>query len=137
MTRSVGARLGTIVTFLPLWSGCTALRELPRDQYAVRPERAHVVVHTREGARQDFDLARFSADSLTGYLRSRGDDPAQAYDAFPPLALDGVSRIATRQVDWYRTGLVTGVILGAIVAAALSRSDGAAPAAPTPCPRCP
>ena len=137
MTPRVGARLGTIVTFLPLWSGCTALRELPRDQYAVRPERAHVVVHTREGARHDFDLARFSADSLTGYQRSRGDDTAEAYDAFPPLALDGVSRIATRQVDWYRTSLVMGVVLGAIVAGALSRSDGGAPGPTPPCPRCP
>ena len=136
MTRNVVARLGAIVMLWPLWSGCTSLRELRRDQYAARPERAHVVVQMRDGTRHEFDLARFSADSLTGYRHSQGDGAAEAYDAFP-LALDGVNRITTRQVDWYRTSLVTGVALGAILAAALSRSSDNGTSVPAPCPRCP
>ncbi|HYM80940.1 MAG TPA: hypothetical protein VEY91_05960 [Candidatus Limnocylindria bacterium] len=114
-------RVGAALAWL--LPGCTTLREVPRAEYAVRPERSHVEVETREGQRFGFDFARFTADSLTGF--QRGDDVGslQMVDAHT-LALERVSRLSARGIDWYRTGLIGGVVVAAAVAAVLSQTGG-------------
>jgi hypothetical protein len=127
------ARLAAAALWLAA-SGCTALREVPRSQYAAQPERRNVRVMTRDSLQYEFERARFAADSLVGYHRRDVEGPVEEYSTVK-LALDDVSRLTTRRVDWYRTGLIGGVGLAAILAAALSRAggDGGPPADPNPC----
>jgi hypothetical protein len=128
------ARIGAALLLAPLGSACTALRELPREQYAAKAERRHLVVETQDGERHRLDRARFSADSLVGFRR--GD--AEADSVALRLALDDVARLSARQVDWYRSGLVGGVVLAGILAAVLAGGKDREPPPPTtPCTRCP
>ena len=105
-----------------LWlagSGCTALKELPRQEYTAEAEREHVQVETRDGRVYQFDDVRFDADSLYGSARRDVEGYADEFATFD-LALDDVQRISTRKIDWYRTGLVGGGLIAALVAAGLS-----------------
>jgi hypothetical protein len=105
-----------------LWlagSGCTALKELPRQEYTAEAEREHVQVETKDGRVYHFDDVRFDADSLYGSTRRDVEGYADEFATFD-LALDDVQRIQTRKVDWYRTGLVGGGVIAALVAAGLS-----------------
>ena len=98
-------------------TGCTALRELPRGQYAALPERNHVRVVTNDGLLYEFDYAQFGADTVTGFKRRDTEDRVEEYAslAFP---LGNVAQLAIRQVDWQRTGLLGGLILiGVLVGA--------------------
>ncbi len=120
-------------------SGCTTLREVPRAEYAAREERKDVVVDTRDGQHHTFDYARFASDTLTGYRRR---DTGGAFEEFDTLAipLESVAKLSARRLDWYRTGLVGGAGLGAVILAALARhgasgtSNGGAPCPEEPCP---
>jgi hypothetical protein len=109
---------------LMLWStGCTTLREIPRSQYAARPERRDVRVVTTEGLRFEFDYALIRADSLVGYRRR---DVEGAFDEYAVLGvpLDEVRSLSARVVDWYRTGLIGGgLIVAGITAGLASRGD--------------
>lgn len=129
------ARLGAAALCLAA-SGCTALREVPRSQYATQPERRNVRVMTRDSLQYEFERVRFAADTLTGYHRRDVEGPVEEYSTVT-LALEDVSNLSTRRVDWYRTGLVGGLGLAAILAAALSRAGngdgGGPPADPNPC----
>jgi hypothetical protein len=105
--------------------GCTSLREIPRSDYTSEPERRNVRIETREGLEYEFDFARFSADSMTGFRRIDVAGPVDTY-AEVSLGYGDLSRLAMRRVDWYRTGLIGGGALVAVVAAGLSattRSD--------------
>src|SRR5215813_9551523 len=97
----------TVALIVLVAPGCTALRELPRDQYAVKNERQNVRVDTQEGLHYEFESVRFAPDTLFGEHRK---DSEGQFDEFDELAipLDRVSRISTRHVDWYRTGLIGG-----------------------------
>ena len=103
--------------------GCTTLREIPRGDYDREPERRHVRIETREGLRSEFDFARFSADSVTGFRRLDVAGPVETY-AEVSLGYDDLSRLATRRIDWYRTGLIGGGVLAAVVAAGLTAGSG-------------
>lgn len=122
-----------------LWAaGCTTLREIPPGSYARVDERKHVAVETRDGQQHEFDFARFGSDSLTGFTRR---DVEGEFDEYTTLAiqLEAVSKLSARRVDWYRTGLVGGALIAAVVVAAITRHKDA-PAAPVePCtePPCP
>ena len=100
-------------------AGCTALREIPRDQFGTRAERKDVHVETRDGLVYEFDFVRVRADSLVGYHRR---DAEGAFDEFAtvPLPLDDVTHMSARGVDWKRTGLIGGSALAAVVAAGLT-----------------
>lgn len=103
-----------------LWlssSGCTSLREIPRGDYAALPERDHVRVVTREGLLYEFDYAKFAADSVVGFTRRDVESRVDEYAVFG-MPLDQVARITTRQIDWFRTGLVGGGVLLAVLVAA-------------------
>ncbi len=100
-------------------TGCTSLREIPRTDYASTPERKHVRVETREGLVYEFDYVRVSQDSLVGYRRLDVEGPVEEY-ASQGVAFDAIQRLSTRGVDWYRTGLVGGGVLAAVLVAGLT-----------------
>ena len=102
---------------------CTTLREIPRGEYDREPERRHVRIETREGLRYEFDFARFSADSVTGFRRLEVAGPVDTY-AEVSLGYEDLSRLAMRRIDWYRTGLIGGGVLAAVVAAGLNATSG-------------
>ena len=104
---------GLRVAACVLWftgSGCTALREIPRGEYAAQPQRDHVRVVTRDGLLYEFDYATFGADSVVGFKRREVESRVEEYASLG-LPLEEVAHLATRQVDWVRTGLVGGVVL--------------------------
>jgi len=101
--------------------GCTTLRELPRSEYATRPEREHVRVTTRDGLQYEFDVAHVSGDTLVGYRERETAGPVTDIATFA-IPLDDIQRLSVRGLDWYRTGLIGGSVLAAILAAGLSRA---------------
>ena len=128
--RRSRAECAFVLALLLAGNGCTALREIPRADYGHVPERHSVRVETRDGLVYEFDYASFTADSLTGYRnRSEMDGPVDQTVALK-LALDDVERLTTRKVDWARTGLIGGTVLGAVLVAGLN--GGAKPAEPSP-----
>jgi len=130
-------RRGWHVVMLLAWvagSGCTSLREIPRSDYAARAQDRPIRVVTREGLSYELDAAKVQADTLVGYRRRDVQGPIDEFDTLR-LPLDEVATISARRIDWYRTGLIGGLSMAAIVAVALSRHQSAsAPAAePVPC----
>jgi hypothetical protein len=100
-------------------TGCTALREIPREDYTARvPERSIKIV-TREGLEYELESASVQGDTLVGYHRRDVEGPSEEFDTLR-MPLDDVASISARHIDWYRTGLVGGLSLAAIVAAGLS-----------------
>jgi hypothetical protein len=99
-------------------SGCTALREIPRSDYAARAQDRPIRVLTREGLSYELDAAKFEADTLVGYRRRDVQGPIDEFDTLR-LPLDQVATISARRIDWYRTGLVGGLSMAAIVAVAI------------------
>jgi hypothetical protein len=128
--RRSRAECAAALALLIAANGCTALREIPRNDYDQIPERHGVRVETRDGLVYDFDYASFTSDSLTGY-RNRTDveGPVDQMVALR-LALDDVEHLTTRKVDWYRTTLVGGTVLAGVLVAGLSGSPK--PAEPNP-----
>lgn len=125
---------GCHVVMLLAWvagSGCTALREIPRSDYVALPPHRAVRVVTREGLSYELDAAKVEADTLVGYRRRDVEGPIDEFDTLR-LPLDEVATISARRIDWYRTGLVGGVSMAAIVAVALSRHASKATTQP-PC----
>jgi hypothetical protein len=114
-------------------SSCTALREIPRGEYAARPERRDVAVETRDSLSYEFEFVRVSGDSLVGYRRRDVEGRFDEYDAMG-LPFDQIVRLSARRVDWYRTGLIGGTAIAAIVISALSRSNGGGSTTPPPNP---
>lgn len=114
---------GWHVGVLALWvagSGCTALREIPRAEYAERVPRRAVRVVTRAGASYELEAARIEADSLIGYRNRDVEGPVEEFEAVR-LPLEDVASISARRIDWYRTGLV-GVTAAVAVGVGVARS---------------
>ncbi len=100
-------------------AGCTTLRELPRGEYAARPERERVTVATVDGLVYRFDYVRVQNDTLTGYRQREVEGPVSEENVFA-VPLDQIQTMSVRSIDWYRTGLVGGGTLAAVVAAGLT-----------------
>lgn len=100
-------------------TGCTALRELPRSEYAARPERQHVKVETTEGLHYEFDYVQVANDSLTGFKERDTEGPVSEVSTLR-MPLEEVRALSTRQVDWYKTGLAGGGAVAALVAAVVT-----------------
>ncbi len=115
--RTSGHRsMVTLITIAALSAAsCTSLREVPRADLASRPERKGVTVETRDGLLYRFDRATFDADSISGY-RERADlEGPFGHVIRVRLALEDISRLSVRTIDWYRTGLVGGGVIGAAI----------------------
>ena len=115
-TRFTAAAL---LVVLAAGSGCTVLRELPRSEFGARPERQRVHVETTEGLVYDFDFAQVANDTLTGFRERDVSGPVSEISTLR-VPLDDVRTLSVRRLDWYRTGLVGGGALAAILAAGLS-----------------
>ena len=102
-------------------TGCTTLREIPRSEYAVEPERKNIRLVTSSGLEYEFDFARFSADSMTGFRQQPVEGIFDNY-VVVSLPFGDIKTLSTRRVDWYRTGLIGGGMLAAVVVAGLSTS---------------
>lgn len=126
-----GWRRGVAPLALAAWvaGGCTSLREIPRGDYAARPERHDVRVEMQDGRVFELDLMKVDADTLVGYRRRDVEGPFDEFGTVR-LPLSEVSRLSVRGVDWYRTGLIGGGVLAAVVAAGLSGSKSSSPAPP-------
>lgn len=114
---------GWHVLVLLAWSmgtGCTALREIPRAEYVERAQDRPIRVVTREGLSFELDAAKVEADTLVGYRRRDVEGPIDEFDTLR-LPLAEVATISARRIDWYRTGLIGGLSMAAIVAVGISR----------------
>jgi hypothetical protein len=105
-----------------LAAGCTSLREIPRSEYAASPERKNVRIVTRDGLKFEFDFVTVDSDSLVGYRHRDVEGLADEY-ATVRIPLDDISALSARHLDWYRTGLIGGGVIAAIVAHGLTGSD--------------
>jgi len=117
------ARRTCCLVLLVVWaagSGCTVLREIPPRDYQARVRGGPVRVITREGLSYQLDEATLQGDTLVGYRRRDVEGPVDEFDTLR-LPLDDVATISARRIDWYRTGLVGGLSLAAVVGAGLSR----------------
>jgi len=103
--------------------GCTSLRELPRRDFAARAERKGVRVETRDRLVYEFDYATFDPDSMTGFRHRNDVEGPVDQIAVVRVALEDIDRLSTRQIDWYRTGLVGGGVLAAVLAAGLAKNN--------------
>ena len=130
MRASGGMRVMLVLAWT-VGSGCTALREIPREEYVSRVSRRPVRVETREGLHYELDSARIEADTLVGFRRRDVEGPIEEFDTLR-LPLSEVATISARSIDWYRTGLIGGLSLAAVVAAGLSRHGSNVGPAPTP-----
>ncbi|MDM7973788.1 MAG: hypothetical protein QUT27_12140 [candidate division Zixibacteria bacterium] len=135
MRLSRGWHLGMLAVWLA-GSGCTALREIPRADYVERVPERPVRIVTRAGDSYELETARIEADSLVGFRRLDVEGAIEEF-AVVRVPLDEVASISARRIDWYRTGLLGGAGVAAIVlGAARSSSNGATNTIPD-CPRCP
>ena len=124
-------------TLCSIWiagSGCTTLREIPREEVAARPEKLTVRVTTTDGLVYELESARIEADTLVGYHRVDVEGPVEEFTTLK-LPLDQVRTIGARRIDWYRTGLVGGLSLAAVVAAGLSAKNKNKGGGGVPCER--
>lgn|SRR5215471_4467058 len=106
--------------------GCSTLHELPRAQYAVKPERKGVVVDTREGLHYKFDVARFSPDTLIGQHLKDTEGAFEEYNTVA-IPLDAVERMQVRQTNWLRTGVIAGAAAVAAIVGVASKQKSSAP----------
>ncbi len=103
--------------------GCTSLRELPRRNYAALAERKGVRVETRDRLVYEFDYATFDPDSMTGFRHRNDIEGPVDQVAVVRVALEDIEHLSTRSVDWYRTGLVGGGVLAAVIVAGLAKQN--------------
>ena len=124
---------GWHVLVLLAWSmgmGCTALREIPRADYVEHAQDRPIRVVTHEGLSYELDGGKIEADTLVGYRRRDVEGPIDEFDTLR-LPLDEVATISARRIDWYRTGLVGGLSMAAIVAVAIGRHASNSASSPT------
>jgi hypothetical protein len=136
--RSMRALRGLVCLAWVAGSGCTSLKEIPRGDYAARSERKQVRVFTTDSLEYELDFARIQGDTLIGYRRRDVEGPVEEFDTLL-LPLDRVARMSARRLDWYRTGLIGGITLGALVAAGLTarnRNGGGGSDGGEPCRNC-
>jgi hypothetical protein len=93
--------------------GCTAIREVPRGEYASVAERKNVRLTTREGLHYELDYAKIEGDSLVGFRRRDVEGPVDEFVTLR-VPLDDVQTLSTRELDWTRTGLIGGGVVAVL-----------------------
>jgi hypothetical protein len=111
-----------VATIALLATGCTSLREVPPSEYLSRPERKHVRVVTRDGLEYEFDYAQVQGDTLVGF-RERDVGGVAADMATVPFTMEDIRSMRVRGVDWYRTSLIGGGLIAALVATGLATGN--------------
>ena len=98
------------------------LQEIPRQEYTARPERKGTRVETVDGLVYEFDWASCTGDTLVGYRNhSEAEGPLDQVSVVRVPFAD-VQRLTARQLDWRRTGLVSGAVVASVVAVGLRTS---------------
>ena len=132
---------GLVVLVLLAANGCTAMREVPRSEYAAQEERRDVVVETVDGERVEFESIKVQGDTLTGWREKKDTElppPAKDPDGNlipepPPLPeerqvmLDRVAKLSMKQVSWKKTSLVFAPMVAGLIVYALTRSSSEEP----------
>ena len=118
MIRARAARLGLLCALLAS-TGCMTLREIPRRDFTARAERKAVRVETADGLVYEFDWASCTGDTLVGYRNhSEAEGPiGQVSVVHVPFA--EIQRLTARELDWRRTGIIGGGVVGSAVAVGL------------------
>jgi hypothetical protein len=104
-------------------TGCTTLREVPRSEYATAGEEHSIRILTADSLEYEFDYAKVSGDTLTGYRRQE-TTPDQPEYATLSLPLNDIQKVATRRVDWTRTGLIGGLGVLLVASVGLAAKNG-------------
>jgi len=102
-------------------TGCTALREIPRQDYVERVPKQIVHVLARNGTNYELETARVEADTLVGFLRHGVEGPIEEFETVR-VPLDDVQSISARRIDWYRTGLIGATAAAVITTVAIRAS---------------
>ncbi len=116
-------RAGSAALLL-LWvsgEGCTAMREIPRGEYAAAGERKNVRLVTREGLHYELDYVKVEGDTLVGFRRREVEGPIDEF-ATLRVPLDDVGSLTTRQLDWTRTSLVGGGVIAVLAVLGLRKA---------------
>ena len=125
MHRRIGLVRRAHVAAWALWlagAGCTSLREIPRGEFGVIPDRKDVRLETREGLKFEFDFVHIDGDTLVGMRRKDVEGPVDEFGTVR-LALDDVGRLEARRIDWVRTGLIGAGAAATIVTAGVVRNQ--------------
>ena len=115
-------RAGSAALLL-LWvagEGCTAIREIPRGQYAAVAERKNVRLVTREGLHYELDFVRIEGDTLVGFRRRDVEGPIDEFVTLR-VPLDDVQGLSTRDVDWKRTSIIGGGVVAVLAVLGLRK----------------
>ena len=133
---------GLVALVMLAANGCTALRELPRSEYAAQDERRDVVMETVDGERVEFESIKVQGDTLTGWREKQDAElPPPAKDAdgnllpepAAPLPeerqvmLDRVAKLSVKQVSWKKTSLVFAPVVAGLIVYALTRAANEEP----------
>ena len=114
------------VASIGLWlagAGCTSLKEIPRGEFQLKPERERVRVVTVDGLVYEFDYARVAADSLYGFRRREVEGSVDDFSTIG-MRIEDVERVSIRRVDWGRTSLIGGGVMAVLVAVGLAKANG-------------
>lgn len=115
-------RAGSAALLL-LWvagEGCTAMREIPRGEYASTAERKNVRLTTREGLHYELDYVKVEGDTLVGFHRRDVEGPIDEFTTLR-VPLDDVQALSTRQLDWVRTGIIGGSVVAVLAVLGLRK----------------
>jgi hypothetical protein len=103
-------------------TGCATLHDLPRAEYAAKPERKGGGGGYPRRAPLMFDLASFSADTLVGQHLKDTEGSFEEYNTVAIPLERVVERHAVRRTNWLRTGVIAGAVaVAAIVGVAANR----------------
>lgn len=121
MIRSGRAASAAVLLLWLAGQGCTAIREIPRGEYAAAGERKNVRLITREGLHYELDYIRVQGDTLFGYRRRDVQGPIDEF-ATVRVPLDDVQALSTHQTDWKRTAIIGGGVVAVLAAIGLAKA---------------
>jgi hypothetical protein len=108
------AKLGVLCAWIAS-TGCMTLREIPRSEFQAHAERKGVHIETRDGLVYEFDWASFTGDTLVGYRNRPDTEGIVGQVVVVQVPFDEVQRLTARELDWRRTGLVSGGVVASAI----------------------